>query len=83
MYRWEQDQHHKAYKEQLGYEKKQQPDAKNEPDTEAREAFEEAVHERSQSWKPTWQALGLNYDRTSLWKSGKEKEESKESSSSS
>lgn len=54
------------------------------PDDEMREAFKNAADEvnderGASGWRPTWQALGLNYDRTSLFKRGVMKaEEQKE-----
>lgn len=73
--RWEQDQYNKAHDYEQAYQKKRQPEAAKEADETARETFENAareIREEKKTWRPTWQALGLNYDRTSLWKSGKE-----------
>lgn len=74
MDRWEQDQYNKAYEYETEYQKKRQPDATKQADEVERETFENAAKEirEKKTWRPTWQALGLNYDRTSLWKSGKE-----------
>jgi large subunit ribosomal protein L23 len=50
---------------------KAQPKATLKPNTDEREAFEQQAKELLEGktvWRPTWQALGLNYDRSSLSK---------------
>lgn len=64
--RWEHDQFHKAAKYQSDMQKTQRPDAAMQAPKEEREVFEEAAKEimsGSKPWRPTWQALGLSYDR--------------------
>ncbi|KAL2864674.1 mitochondrial 54S ribosomal protein uL23m [Aspergillus lucknowensis] len=63
---WEKDQFYKAAKYQDQIQKAQRPEAGMEPNKEEREAFEEEAKkllDGSKPWRPTWQALGLNYDR--------------------
>ncbi|KAG2416482.1 hypothetical protein HFD88_007697 [Aspergillus terreus] len=63
---WEHDQFHKAAKYQSDMQKTQRPDAAMQAPKEEREVFEEAAKEilsGSKPWRPTWQALGLSYDR--------------------
>lgn len=48
------------------YQDRGKPDAANKPDEKAREAYEDAateINENKTQWRPTWQALGLNYNR--------------------
>ncbi|RMJ28512.1 hypothetical protein PHISP_00639 [Aspergillus sp. HF37] len=71
---WEQEQFNKAHEYQRERQQAQRPDNITKPDEQAREAFDNAakeVREEKKTWRPTWQALGLNYDRASLWKNGK------------
>lgn len=45
------------------------PQAKREPDEDARKAYAKQASqllEGKKKWRPTWQALGLNYDRASV-----------------
>jgi large subunit ribosomal protein L23 len=70
-YRWEKDQFFKAAKYQSELQDKQRPDAGMKPNTEEREAYAEEAKkllDGSKSWRPTWQALGLSYDRKGLGK---------------
>lgn len=66
MTRWEQDQFLDSKRYEKEFQDKGQPDAANEPDEKARETYEEAaadMTEKKPEWRPTWQALGLNYNR--------------------
>lgn len=66
-YRWEKDQFYKAAKFQKQIQDAQQPDAAMKANKEEREAFEEEAKkllDGSKAWRPTWQALGLNYNRS-------------------
>lgn len=68
-YRWEHDQYYKANKYQDEQQRKAQPKAAMEPDNDEREAYEKQAQELlegKQAWRPTWQALGLNYDRPAV-----------------
>ncbi|KAL4931535.1 mitochondrial 54S ribosomal protein uL23m [Aspergillus undulatus] len=67
---WEKDQYHKAAKFQ-----KQSQDENNptklrvEPKEGEHEAFDEQAKQLlngEKAWRPTWQALGLNYDRPAI-----------------
>lgn len=67
--RWEKDQFFKAAKYQDQIQKAQQPDAGMQPDKESREAFDAEAKKLlsgEKPWRPTWQALGLSYDRPSV-----------------
>ncbi|KAL6238629.1 hypothetical protein BDW75DRAFT_201209 [Aspergillus navahoensis] len=69
MEKWEKDQFFKAKKYQDKIQEAQKPDAPMKPNTEMREAYEEAAKDilsGKKTWRPTWQALGLNYDRPVL-----------------
>ncbi|KAL4919753.1 ribosomal protein L23-domain-containing protein [Aspergillus aurantiobrunneus] len=69
MEAWEQDQFFKAEKYQDQIQKSQRPDAGMQVDKEAREAFDEEAKKLlagEKPWRPTWQALGLSFDRPSL-----------------
>ncbi|KAL2821634.1 ribosomal protein L23-domain-containing protein [Aspergillus granulosus] len=63
---WEKDQFFKAAKYQDDIQKSQQFENKTKPNKEEREAFEaeaKKLLDGSKPWRPTWQALGLNYNR--------------------
>ena len=71
-YRWEYEQFHKAAKYQNDIQDKQRPDAGMKANTDERDAYAEEAKkllDGSKPWRPTWQALGLSYDRTGLGKS--------------
>ncbi|KAL4784930.1 ribosomal protein L23-domain-containing protein [Aspergillus varians] len=66
MEAWEKDQFFKAAKYQDEVQKAQRPDAGMKSNDEAREVFGEEAKKLlsgEKPWRPTWQALGLNYDR--------------------
>ncbi|KAL2853215.1 hypothetical protein BJY01DRAFT_77800 [Aspergillus pseudoustus] len=66
---WEKDQFFKAAKYQDNIQKSQQFENKTKPNTEEREAFEAEANkllDGSKPWRPTWQALGLNYNRPAV-----------------
>ncbi|BCR88620.1 mitochondrial 54S ribosomal protein uL23m [Aspergillus chevalieri] len=66
---WEKDQFFRAAKYQEDIQKANRPDAGMEPNKPEREAFEEEAKqllEGKKAWRPTWQALGLSYDRSAL-----------------
>ncbi|OJI96091.1 hypothetical protein ASPVEDRAFT_122817 [Aspergillus versicolor CBS 583.65] len=66
---WEKDQFFKAAKYQDQIQKAQRPDAGMQPDKESREAFDAEAKKLlsgEKPWRPTWQALGLNYDRPAV-----------------
>jgi large subunit ribosomal protein L23 len=81
--RWEHDQYTKAQNHEEETRQSRQPSDITKPDEKAREAFGNSAKEirEKKTWRPTWQALGLNYDRASLWKNGKKGEDSTGSSS--
>lgn len=67
--RWEKDQFFKAAKYQSDIQQANRPDAGMEPNKPEREAFEKEakeIVEGKKTWRPTWQALGLSYDRSAL-----------------
>ncbi|PYH96283.1 ribosomal protein L23 family protein [Aspergillus ellipticus CBS 707.79] len=68
---WEKDQFFKAAKYQQKLQDGQKPDAATKPDEGSRDAMAEEAKKLlsgSKTWRPTWQALGLNYDRSSVGK---------------
>lgn len=72
--RWEKNQFYEAteYQEKQG---KPQTESAKEPNEAEREAYAEQAKlmlEGKLKWRPTWQALGLNYDRPLLPPSGKQ-----------
>ncbi|OJJ50923.1 hypothetical protein ASPZODRAFT_21426 [Penicilliopsis zonata CBS 506.65] len=69
MAAWETEQYYKAKKYQDHLHDQQRPEAAMEANKEDRQAFEEQAKELQDGkrvWRPTWQALGLNYDRTAV-----------------
>ncbi|PLB47272.1 ribosomal protein L23 family protein [Aspergillus steynii IBT 23096] len=63
---WENEQFHRAAKYQKQLSDSQRPEAGTKPDKDAREAYEQEAKkllDGSKSWRPTWRALGLSYDR--------------------
>ena len=71
--RWEKDQYFKAEKYQEEIQRSQRPEAANEPNKTEREEYAKEAKELlagTKTWRPTWQALGLNYDR-SIFRAGK------------
>lgn len=69
LFRWEKDQFHKAAKFQREMSEKMQPQATLKPDEEDREAYAKQAKELLEGkavWRPTWQALGLNYNRPNV-----------------
>ncbi|PLN79164.1 ribosomal protein L23 family protein [Aspergillus taichungensis] len=71
MSAWEQEQFHNTSKYQKDMQRAQRPDAGMEPNKEARKEYEadaKKLLDGSKAWRPTWQALGLNYDRTTIGK---------------
>jgi large subunit ribosomal protein L23 len=67
--RWEKETFYESKKEQQKFEDSQAPEAA----TKAPEAKRELLAEQAklmlggkETWKPTWQALGLNFDRPLL-----------------
>ncbi|KAJ9209682.1 hypothetical protein DTO166G4_8726 [Paecilomyces variotii] len=66
---WEKDQFFKAAQYQKDMQSKNDPQSAMEPNKPEREAFEKQAKELlegKQTWRPTWQALGLNYDRPAI-----------------
>ncbi|KAL2783561.1 ribosomal protein L23-domain-containing protein [Aspergillus keveii] len=66
---WEKDQYFKAAEYQDNIQKSQQFENKTKPNEAEREAFEaeaKKLLDGSKPWRPTWQALGLNYNRSSV-----------------
>jgi hypothetical protein len=71
---WEKDQYHNAAEYQEEVQRQQQPKSTMEPDKAKREAYEKQAKELlagRQAWRPTWRALGLNYDRPTIPHAGK------------
>ncbi|KAE8352635.1 hypothetical protein BDV28DRAFT_157702 [Aspergillus coremiiformis] len=69
---WERDQFHKAAEYQSDVQDQQRPEAKMKPNSDMRTSYAkeaEKLLDGSKSWRPTWQALGLSYDRTEVGKS--------------
>lgn len=67
--RWEKDQYFKAAKYQEDLQDQQRPDAGMKANESEREAYEKEAKELldgKKVWRPTWQALGLSYDRKGL-----------------
>ncbi|KAL2006183.1 hypothetical protein VTN00DRAFT_9837 [Thermoascus crustaceus] len=72
---WEKDQFFKAEEYQEEQSNRQQPRAAMEPNKAEREAYAEQAKELLEGkrrWRPTWQALGLNYDRPLFPAAGKQ-----------
>lgn len=66
---WEKDQYFNAEKYQEEIQRSQRPDAAMEPNKAEREEYAKEAKqllEGTKTWRPTWQALGLNYDRSLL-----------------
>ncbi|KAF9888708.1 54S ribosomal protein L23, mitochondrial [Aspergillus nanangensis] len=66
---WEKDQFFKAAKYQSALQDEQRPDAPMKANKEEREVFDDEakkILDGSKPWRPTWQALGLSYDRAGL-----------------
>ncbi|KAL2853692.1 hypothetical protein BJX68DRAFT_265154 [Aspergillus pseudodeflectus] len=66
---WEKDQFFKAAEYQDNIQKSQQFENKTKPNEAEREAFEaeaKKLLDGSKPWRPTWQALGLNYNRSAV-----------------
>ena len=71
--RWERDQFFKAAQYQNDIQDKSRPEAATEPDKVEQQTFEEEAKqmlEGKKTWRPTWQALGLSYDRSLLGSKG-------------
>lgn len=70
--RWEPEFFYEGRKYSEEQQDKESPEAAQKPDTKQREAFKKQADAlqgtNKQAWKPTWQVLGLNYDRTSIIK---------------
>ena len=65
-YRWEKDRFYETKKMQDEYQDSHHPDAtKKAPKTRREILAEQAqkILDGKETWKPTWQALGLNYNR--------------------
>ncbi|KAL5341585.1 ribosomal protein L23-domain-containing protein [Aspergillus crustosus] len=63
---WEKEQFYKAEKYQSQVQDSQKPDAGMKPNTEERESLEAEAKKLlsgEKPWRPTWQALGLSYER--------------------
>ncbi|KAE8149311.1 hypothetical protein BDV25DRAFT_156586 [Aspergillus avenaceus] len=72
MEKFEREQYFKAAKYQTDLQDQQRPDAGMKAKKDEREAFSEDAKkllDGSKPWRPTWQALGLSYDRSGLGKS--------------
>ncbi|KAL3451952.1 ribosomal protein L23-domain-containing protein [Aspergillus insuetus] len=66
---WEKDQYFKAAEYQDNIQKSQQFENKTKPNAAERESFEaeaKKLLDGSKPWRPTWQALGLNYNRSAV-----------------
>ncbi|KAL3464235.1 hypothetical protein BJX64DRAFT_255265 [Aspergillus heterothallicus] len=66
---WERDQYFKAAKYQDNIQKSQQFESKlkaNQDERDALDAEAKKLLDGSKKWRPTWQALGLNYNRTAV-----------------
>ncbi|RAH44432.1 mitochondrial 54S ribosomal protein uL23m [Aspergillus aculeatinus CBS 121060] len=66
MDKWEKDQYYKAAKWQQEMQDAQKPEAGMLAPTKERESYAaeaEKILSGEKPWRPTWQALGLNYDR--------------------
>ncbi|RAL14003.1 mitochondrial 54S ribosomal protein uL23m [Aspergillus homomorphus CBS 101889] len=71
MDKWEKDQYFKAAKYQEEMRDSRSPEAMTKPPTQERESYAEEAKKilsGEKPWRPTWQALGLNYDRSALRK---------------
>jgi hypothetical protein len=68
---WEKDQFYNHQKYSKEMQESQQPAASAKPTKNESETFEKQAKdllEGKATWKPTWQVLGLQYDRPSLAK---------------
>jgi large subunit ribosomal protein L23 len=66
MNSWEKEQFFKAEKYQTKLQDAQKPDAAMQANKEERESLENEAKKLlsgEKPWRPTWQALGLSYDR--------------------
>lgn len=69
--RWQKDQFYSHYKYNKEVQEANQPSASAKPRKNEAKSFEEqakALMEGKETWKPTWQVLGLRYDRPGLAK---------------
>ncbi|KAL4802299.1 putative mitochondrial ribosomal protein L23 [Aspergillus unguis] len=74
MEAWEKDQFFKAAQYQKEVQDTQRPEAPMQEPKDVRAAYEEEAKKLlggEKAWRPTWQALGLSYDRTGLGTPGK------------
>lgn len=90
MYSWQPDQFYRHREFSQEYQEAAMPSASAKPVKNEAEAYENQAKELlegKQTWKPTWQALGLSYNRPALAKlnggapkeiPNQKKEESKE-----
>lgn len=70
---WERDQFFKAAQYQNEIQDKSRPEAATEPDKVEQNSYEKEAKqmlEGKKTWRPTWQALGLSYDRSLLGSKG-------------
>jgi len=66
---WEKETYYQAQKEQTKFQDSLAPDAaRKAPEAKRKLLAEQAklMLEGKETWKPTWQALGLNFDRPLL-----------------
>ena len=71
--RWEKETYYAAKKEQDEFQDSLAPDAATKaPEAKRKLLAEQAklMLEGKETWKPTWQALGLNFDRPLLGRDG-------------
>lgn len=76
IYSWQPDQFYRLREHSQAYQEASQPSAAAKPVKDEAETFENQAKvflEGKQTWKPTWQALGLKYDRPALAKLHAEK----------
>lgn len=71
--RWEKDSWDASerYQQTVRKQNRQKPHAAEEPDEDLRKAFKEQakeLKEDKESWRPTWQALGLDFAHKELAK---------------
>lgn len=85
MYSWQPEQFYRHREYSQEYQEATQPSAAAKPVKHEAEAYENQAKELlegQKAWKPTWQVLGLSYDRPALAKlnggASKETKEKKE-----
>lgn len=71
MNRWDRDSFHDAKKMQEEFNESQRPESATKEPKLRREKLEkqsEMLQEGTETWTPTWKALGLSFDRADIGK---------------